>query len=137
MFKKDKDMAERSKTLLKNKEIRSLTAEVLKQYPRLNEESLGELLFKKANVSMVKLSSRSILYFIDGTPFFFDKEGRNQIYPTIFFCWRFPDVMRTYVVHSPVSEYILNGADLMLPGLATSQGTIFNPNTSFPDLLLL
>lgn len=126
MFKKDKDLTERSRSLLKNKEIRSLKAEILLQFPRLSEDQISEIIAKKSNLSQTKLASRTIVYSVDDVPFFFDKEGRNNLYPTVFTLWRFPEAMRTYVVHAPVSEFVLNGADLMLPGLATRSSNLQN-----------
>lgn len=122
MFKKDRDLVDRSQTLMKNKEIKSLRAELVSQFPRLQAEELETLLTKKANVTCIKLASRTILYCVDGIPFVFDKEGRNNLFPTVFFLWQFPHALRTMVVHSPVSKFIMNGADLMLAGLSNNEG---------------
>jgi translation initiation factor 2D len=119
MFKKEKDLVQRSTTLLKNKEIKNLSCEILKQCTSLTETDTSEFFNKKVTVSVMKLASRTLIYSVNDIPMFYDKEGRNDLYPTIFFLWRFPHTLRNIIIHSPVSDFILNGADLMLPGLAT------------------
>jgi len=47
---------------------------------------------------------------------------RYNLYPTIFALWRFPSMLRCFVIHPQVSSFVLKGADLMLPGLATTHG---------------
>lgn len=122
MFKKDRDLTERSKTLLKNKEIRTLRSEVKKQYPLADEELLATVIGNKADVTCVKLSNRTILYEIDGKVILFDLEGRNNLFPTLHMLWKLPDMMRTFYTYGPVSKYVLKGADFMVPGLATLEG---------------
>ena len=56
MFKKDRDLVVRSKTLLKNKEVRTLITELLKQYPLLKEEELHQVITKKSQISVSKVS---------------------------------------------------------------------------------
>ena len=46
------------------------------------------------------------------------------MYPTLSFLWHFPNILKTFVIYSPVSEYVLKGADLMLPGLCRSLSSI-------------
>jgi len=121
MFKKERDLEQRSSTLLKNKEARKLRADILAAFPSTNDEQLTELLPTKGQVTMTKLSQRTVLYSVDGVPLFFDHLGRNDMYPTCMALWRLPHLLRSFVVHSPVSEYVLRGADLMLPGLVSGQ----------------
>ena len=119
MFKKDKDLAQRSTTLLKNKEVKNLCSEILKQCSTLTESEISEFFNKKVTISVMKLATRTLIYSVNEIPMFYDKEGRNDLYPSIFFLWRFPHTIRNIIIHSPVSDFILNGADLMLPGVAT------------------
>ena len=44
MFKKDKDLQERSRALLKNKEVRNLRNNFLSEFPSVNEEEVKLLL---------------------------------------------------------------------------------------------
>ena len=118
MFKKESDLFGRSKSKIQNKDIKKLRQDIIKSSCHITEEDLNEFFNKKEAVTQVKLANRSIIYEVNDIPMFYDKEGRNNFYPTIFLLWRFPNTLRNIIIHSPVSEFILNGADLMLPGVA-------------------
>ena len=119
MFKKERDLTERSKTLLKNKEARALKVEIGKQFPRLNESEISELFPNKESVAVTKLANKTLVYYVYNVPLFFDYEDRKNIFPTLYTLWKYPHAIRVMVIHGPVSEYVLKGADLMLPGLAS------------------
>ena len=68
--------------------------------------------------------TKDVLYSIsDNEPLAVDLNSKNELLPTLFFLSKFPTAVRQFVVHSPVSEYVLNGADLMMPGVCTAEGT--------------
>ena len=136
MFKKEKDLVERSRSLLKKRETKKLKDEILSQLPALLPEQVEEFSPNKCSVEIVKLASRTLLYMFDGVPYFFDEDGRNKLFPTVFFLWRYSHALSTYVIHGPVSEFILNGADLMLPGLASFSGKISVCSRNFINLLI-
>ena len=165
MFKKDQDVHERSRSLLKNKEIRSLKADIVEQLHDIDPEDLNRVITNKSSVTVIKLSNKNLLYAVDDAVMFFTldsfyrssigqpgKTGSNQtnakassnansksnastgkvtgssssdkdskLYPTIAFLSHFPDCMKTFIIYSPVSEYLLKGADLMMPGLCCSK----------------
>jgi translation initiation factor 2D len=121
MFKKERDLDERSKTLLKNKEIRTLKSEICKQFPTISEEELSIFIPNKAGVTITKLANKTYLYSIDGITIVFDVGGRNKLLPALPLLWRFPNALPTFVTHGPVSEFVLRGADLMIPGLCGSK----------------
>ena len=119
MFKKQQDVQRARKTLLRKKDIQKLKMELMSQLPRVTEEMANTLLGNKATVvEQIKLASRSILYLVDGVPYFLDEKGEIKIVPTLQFLWKFPTSLRTFIIHSQSSKFLLNGADLMLPGLA-------------------
>jgi predicted ribosome-associated RNA-binding protein Tma20 len=123
MFKKEQQLVERSRTLLKNKELKNLKSSLSQQYPSLDEDSLNALLPNKSNLTLIKLANRSLLYAIDDIVLFFDVEGRNKLFPTVHALWRLPKpFLRTFVCHPPVSRYVLRGADFMAPGISTIEG---------------
>ena len=120
MFKKPGDLQERSKTLLKNKDVRSLKETITKNMSNIDTtELIGN---GKGSVTLTKLADRTLLYSVNDVVLFFDVNARNQIYPTIFTLSKYPSALRQIIIHSPVSSFILRGADLMLPGLATISG---------------
>ena len=125
MFRKEKDLTERSQTLLKNKELKQFKADITKQFPYFNEhsEELNVLLPNKCDLTCTKLVSRTLLYTLEGNVLFFDVEGRNNLYPTIYTLSKYPDMLINIYVWSPVSRFILKGADFMIPGFATLEGT--------------
>ena len=55
MFRKKKDVAERSRSLVKKKELKKLKADLLKAFPLATEDLLDELLPPKEGVEMVKV----------------------------------------------------------------------------------
>eukprot|EP01036_Dinobryon_divergens_P027497 gene27497-36281_t len=129
MFKKDKDLQERSRALLKNKEVRNLRNHFLTEFPSVNEEQCAAVISSKTQVEIVKLANKTLLYFAPGDsggisgasiPIFFDQDGRNNLYPTLHTLWRIPNALKTVTIHGPVSEFILRGADLMLPGITST-----------------
>lgn len=122
MFKKERDLAERSKTLLKNKEVRTLRSNILKEFPQVNDDQLNSMITNKAAVTVTKLANKTLLYSIDDIVYFFDLNGRNNLYPTLHFLWYCPNCLTTFIIHSPVSDFLMRGADLMIPGLATNFG---------------
>eukprot|EP00639_Heterosigma_akashiwo_P036537 CAMPEP_0194723602 /NCGR_PEP_ID=MMETSP0296-20130528/14584_1 /TAXON_ID=39354 /ORGANISM="Heterosigma akashiwo, Strain CCMP2393" /LENGTH=187 /DNA_ID=CAMNT_0039627061 /DNA_START=85 /DNA_END=644 /DNA_ORIENTATION=- len=123
MFKKERDLTERSRTLLKNKEVKKLKTTILQSFPGLTQESLDILIPNKCDITVVKLASRTLLYLKDfgsgdgEQAIFFDIEGRNNFYPTVLATWAVAEpVVPPLWCHCPVSEFVLNGADVMLPG---------------------
>ena len=143
MFSKEKDLVERSKFLLKNKEARTLKADIAKLFPRLSENEISEIFPNKESISITKLANKTIVYSLKDIPLFYDYLDRRNIFPSIYALWKFPHTLRNIVIHSGVSEYVLRGADLMLPGLSTYNGflpVIFHPfsqSSLFTDIILL
>ena len=123
MFKKSHDLAQRSKSHMKNKDVRNLKKDVKNSFPTFSESQLGELLMDKGNVTITKLASRTLIYSMDNIPYFIDIEARSTICPTVFTLWRVPHLLRVVIIHPQVSGYILNGADLMAPGIIKIEGT--------------
>lgn len=121
MFKKERDLAERSRTLLKNKEARNLRNEVMTQF-NIADEALSSIIEPKASITCTKLASKTLIYSIDGVPLFFDANGRSALFPTVFALWKCPSMLRHFVIHEHVSHFVLKGADLMLPGVSMING---------------
>ncbi len=131
MFKKE--LVERSRSLLKNKDVKRLKEKILAQYAIENEDELSCVFTSKTNVTELKLVNKVSIYLIEDIPYFFDileeigvDSSRGvvdrplvTIFPTIYLLWRMPTLIKTYLIHPPVSSYILRGADLMLPGVMT------------------
>jgi len=115
MYKKP--LVVQGQNLLSKKDLKGLKAQISEQFPGLDEEVVDTLL-PEGQVKVLKLDSRSLLYVPgDDPPCFFDVEGRGDLFPTLTTMWMHPYMMPELTIHPPVSKFVLNGADLMLPGV--------------------
>lgn len=91
----------------------------------MTEEDVEAILPSKAGeLEMNKLTgSKIVVYSLDKIPILFDPSGKGDIVPTVFGLWRSPKLVPTvYLKHPAVSQFVVGGADLMLPGVDLSQG---------------
>eukprot|EP00754_Rhynchopus_humris_P024857 Rhum_TRINITY_DN14918_c16_g1::Rhum_TRINITY_DN14918_c16_g1_i1::g.128064::m.128064/K15027/EIF2D; translation initiation factor 2D len=95
---------------LKGKDVKGLRKIV-------GDAALGD----KPDVWLWKIEQRLHAYAIDGQPLFVDTTGKlsKQPLPTIFALWRAPELLPAMHVVPDVSSYLLNGADLMWPGVVS------------------
>ncbi|CAE7457989.1 EIF2D [Symbiodinium pilosum] len=115
MFKKG--YAAQGQNLLSKKDLKALKGQLVELFPSLDEKMLDEIL-PEGQAKVSKLDNRCLLYSCgDSPPAFFDAEGRGEFYPTLHTLWQFPHIMQELTIHPPVSKFVLNGADLMLPGV--------------------
>lgn len=106
-----------AQNLLSKKDLKNLKGHILDQYPGIEDAQLDQLL-PEGSVKVFKLDNRCLLYSNgDETTAFFDAEGRGDLFPTLNTLWQFPYMMQEVTIYAPVSKYVLNGADLMLPGV--------------------
>eukprot|EP00440_Ansanella_granifera_P000571 gb/GFBE01000618.1/.p1 GENE.gb/GFBE01000618.1/~~gb/GFBE01000618.1/.p1 ORF type:complete len:578 (+),score=174.22 gb/GFBE01000618.1/:1-1734(+) len=115
MFKKG--YAAQGQNLLSKKDLKGLKGQLCELFPGLDEKTVDGLL-PEGQAKVSKLDNRCLLYSNgDGPPLFFDAEGRGELYPTLHTLWLHPHAMSELTIHPPVSKFVLNGADLMLPGV--------------------
>jgi len=116
MYKKP--FAVQQQNLLSKKDLKGLKVQLAEQYPALDPKVIDALL-PDGQVKLLKLvDSRCVLYVTgEQTPLFFDPEGRSDFFPTLHTLWLHPNMMPELTIHAQVSKFVLNGADLMLPGL--------------------
>jgi len=113
MYKKQ--FAVVNQNLLSKKDLKSLKSQLVEQFASLNDKILDELL-PEGQVKILKLDNRSLLYTSgDGPPAFFDMDG--DLFPTLTTLWQHPYIMPELTIFPQVSKFVLNGADLMLPGV--------------------
>lgn len=113
MFKKP--FTVQAQNLLSKKDAKALKSQIASEYPALDPEDIEELL-PEGQVKLLKLDTRGLLYVTE-LPVFFDPEGRGEIFPTLHTLWLYPNFMPELTIHDGVSKFVLNGADLMLPGV--------------------
>jgi len=115
MYKKQ--FSVQTQNLLSKKDLKGLKTQLVEQFPGLEEKDVDHLL-PEGQVKVLKLDNRCLLYAEgDKAPVFFDAEGRGDVYPTMMALWQYPYMMPELTIHPPVSKFVLNGADLMLPGV--------------------
>lgn len=72
----------------------------------------------QARVECTKLKSRIQIYGVHGeVPLFFDIPDKECIIPSIFLLWKFPNLLPKFYTYGAVSQKLISGADLMLPGI--------------------
>ena len=97
------------------KKLRKAALEVLG--PTVSDDDLNAILPSKADVQMVKMSNKAIVFTVKDQPLFFDPNGRGRVFPTVYTMWAFPAAFKSLLTFSEVSPKVLGGADLMLPGV--------------------
>ena len=67
-------------------------------------------------VLLVPELNGTCIFYQNGTVLI-DVEGRGDIIPTLFTCWRYPKMAASISIFAPVSPFVCKkGADVMLPG---------------------
>ncbi|EGZ26098.1 hypothetical protein PHYSODRAFT_481190 [Phytophthora sojae] len=111
--------------LLKNKDAKKLRRDVADCFKGScdgpDDPNLKELLASKAAVKKISFQapSRVVVYAAEETkePLIFDVSGKGDLCFSVYALWRAPSLLPPLVVHAPVSEFVLRGADVMLPGV--------------------
>eukprot|EP00211_Chloroparvula_japonica_P014913 CAMPEP_0119152300 /NCGR_PEP_ID=MMETSP1310-20130426/47581_1 /TAXON_ID=464262 /ORGANISM="Genus nov. species nov., Strain RCC2339" /LENGTH=246 /DNA_ID=CAMNT_0007144651 /DNA_START=63 /DNA_END=800 /DNA_ORIENTATION=- len=103
---------------------RNLVNTLKKKYPNLSDEEWSELIpAKGAELTITKVQgSHTVIYSLDGQPFFFDADNRGELYPTVYAMWKAPRLAETIIVQPNVFTFLERGADLFLPGVLTPTG---------------
>ncbi|KAE8895422.1 hypothetical protein PF005_g4650 [Phytophthora fragariae] len=111
--------------LLKNKDAKKLRRDVADCFKGScdgpDDPNLKELLASKASVKKISFQapSRVVVFAAEETkePLIFDVSGKGDLCFSVYALWRAPSLLPPLVVHAPVSEFVLRGADVMLPGV--------------------
>lgn len=94
---------------------------LLKTFPNLSENELNDFLPKKEVLNIIKVVTSDDVtvqvYTVRKRPMAFEAMGR--LFPTVYFLWKFPNVIYAFTTHQKVMQFIGSGADLMLPGVVT------------------
>lgn len=114
--------------LLKNKDAKKLRRDVAGLFKGTcngpDDENLKQLLPSKASVKKMSFQapSRVVVYASEETkePLLFDVTGKGDLCFSVYALWKAPALLPPLVVHAPVSEFVLRGADVMLPGVVFS-----------------
>eukprot|EP00727_Mastigamoeba_balamuthi_P012746 m51a1_g8094 hypothetical protein (703) ;mRNA; r:61828-65654 len=88
----------------------------------LDEDGAAALLPTSAGVSSSRVPDLgTTIYFSGDEPVLFEDAARDQpLVPTLYALWRVPSMLgEPVVIHDPVLGFLIKGADLMLPGVAS------------------
>jgi translation initiation factor 2D len=98
-----------------------LCDEVSQNFPSLQYEEIKTLLPKKESVSVLKIITYNgdvgKIYCNAKIPLFFQLNAQPELFPTLFTLWNHPNLLYSYIIRSPVISKLVNGANLMLPGV--------------------
>ncbi|CAO3615568.1 unnamed protein product [Cunninghamella echinulata] len=111
---------------LRSSDRRKFQNETYESYPSLKENAL-----KKINIlCLTHFSSYNqpgTVYVADNKPLWIKLLNLPPI-PTVYTLWEYPAILPTLYTWGPVVRKLMDGADLMIPGLVSLDGTLPNVN---------
>ncbi|KAJ3256509.1 Eukaryotic translation initiation factor 2D [Boothiomyces macroporosus] len=127
MFKKKEAL--RKQSLIKNSQIKKIVRDFNDQYN--SEIQLKNLQYSNFTTFSVYSSDNPVLIEL---PF------QNQLIPSIYLCWQYPILPLVLTPKQVITNYLYNGADLMVPGIIAisrefEEGDIVGitfPNNPYP-----
>ncbi|SBT76272.1 translation initiation factor SUI1, putative [Plasmodium ovale] len=104
-----------NKNFLGNKDRKKLASYLKSTFNIEKDEEVDEILDKE-DTSVCKVQKTKIsVYLSKNIPVLFSVQ--NVIFPTVYTLWKFPHIIPCFVIYPPASEFLLRGADLMIPGI--------------------
>lgn len=104
-----------NKNYLGNKDRKKLAVTIKNTFHLDSDEQVDEILDKE-NTCVCKVQKTKItIYLSKNIPVLFTI--KNYIFPTVYTLWRFPHIIPCFVIYPPASEFLMKGADLMIPGI--------------------
>ncbi|KAB7493865.1 Eukaryotic translation initiation factor 2D [Armadillidium nasatum] len=101
--------------------LKKLNAEIIQNFPALSDDEVLSFLPSKADVNLIKAycykGEIANIYQIQKEPLFFKIDKSPELYPTVYLLYKFPYLLRTFTTSTPVVSKLMQGADLMLPGI--------------------
>lgn len=133
MFRKD--FKPKGQTQVKSSDRKKLRQQIQQVYPTLNDDLVSLIVptGKGEDFTSCKASLSTgddiMIYSTNKVPWFFiteDKTSKTErILPTVYLLWKCPDLITLkFHTHRHVFNNLINGADLMLPGLILPPGSV-------------
>ncbi|XP_052774295.1 eukaryotic translation initiation factor 2D-like [Mya arenaria] len=123
MFKKP--FRVKSQTSMKGSDRKKLRVDIQKVFTGLSPEEVSEIIPNKEDVTVTKIYTNSgdnaFIYSVNKQPYFFEIDKQKVLFPTVYLLWRFPDLAERFTTWPPVFKRMVDGADLMLPGIVLRQ----------------
>ena len=116
MFKKE--LVPKQENTVGGKDAKKLRSDMERRFGAAEVEAL---LPSKSTITLQKFGGglRLVLYSLDKRPWLLDTTGNGDFVPTIEALWSAPALVPRIEIHAPVSRFVVNGADLMIPGMLT------------------
>lgn len=133
MFRKD--FKSKGYTQVKSSDRKKLRQQLQQVFPALTDDILSLIVplgkgedFTSCKV-LLSTGDDIVLYSTNKIPWFFTLEDRTskteRIFPTVYLLWKSPDLLSLkFHTHKHVFNKLMNGADLMLPGLILPPGSV-------------
>lgn len=102
--------------------IRNLRKTLLEQYPSL-APYLDDIIPKKQPLILVKCSGHINLLVVNKEPIFFN-ERDGKYYPTLRLLHKYPFILPSVQVDRGAIKFVLQGANIMCPGLTSAGGKL-------------
>ncbi|KAL4235828.1 Eukaryotic translation initiation factor 2D [Mactra antiquata] len=129
MFKKPFRI--KSQTSMKGSDRKKLRAEIIKSFPNISPDSVTDIIPNKEEVTTVKIythaGDNAFIYCVNKIPLLFEVDKQKILYPSVYLLWKYPDLVERFTTWQPVFKKLLDGADLMLPGVIVREQ--LTPNT--------
>jgi len=114
MFKKPIKVS--SNNSLSGKDVKKIVADLSKFLDPVSVSALLEQ--NKPVITINKLSgSKMVLYSIDNIPILVDATGKGDYFPSLYAIHLYPTLAKPVEINPGVDSFILNGANLMWPGV--------------------
>ncbi|XP_026476560.1 eukaryotic translation initiation factor 2D-like, partial [Ctenocephalides felis] len=114
----NKSVKVKSNNQVKASERKNIKAKVHSCFPDISEVDLNILLPNKP-INVLKVLTHNsvdvIVYAVEKRVVFFEIE--KVLYPSIYTLWKHPDILLSFTTHVPVLSKLMQGADLMIPGV--------------------
>lgn len=118
---------------------KNIKAKVHSCFPDISEVDLNILLPNKP-INVLKVLTHNsvdvIVYAVEKRVVFFEIE--KVLYPSIYTLWKHPDILLSFTTHVPVLSKLMQGADLMIPGVVLPEnieGKIKNDNDNMNAMI--
>jgi translation initiation factor 2D len=130
MFRKD--FKSKGHTQVKSSDRKKLRQQLQQIYPILNDDLLSLIvpLGKGEDFTSCKILLSTgddiVVYSTNKIPWFFIIDDKiERLFPTVYLLWKCPDLLPIkFHTHKHVFSKLINGADLMLPGLILPSGGV-------------
>ncbi|GJQ78855.1 hypothetical protein Trydic_g8647 [Trypoxylus dichotomus] len=109
----------KSNTQLKTTERKAFRETILKAFPKLTEDDVEKVFPKKELAFCMKIvtskNNTVLVYLVQKRAIAFEIDG--TLYPSLYLLWKCNDLIPSITTSSFVISKIMNGADLMAPGI--------------------